>query len=80
VPDSANPRQEPPKAARSQEEKRDRMKINFYITVLVIVGYVLILLISSHTAYRCRLFDSILTASAGPNIILECDEVANRET
>lgn len=55
------------------------MKINFYITVLVIVGYVLILLISSHTAYRYRLFDSILTASAGPNVILECDEVANRE-
>ena len=36
-------------------------------------------LISSHTSYRCRWFDFILTASAGPNVVLECDEIANRE-
>lgn len=55
------------------------MKINAYIADLVIVGYVLIRLISSHTANRCRWFDFILTASAGPNVVLECDEIANIE-
>ena len=53
--------------------------MNAYIADLVIIGYVLIRLISSRTSYRCRWFDCILTASAWPKVVLECDEIANRE-
>jgi len=34
---------------------------------------------NSDSVYRRRWFDFILTASAGPNVVLECDEIANRE-